>query len=152
MKVPCTVIPSSRQSAANRRARSTRRPFLMLIRICWFPDSYPTSSSRSPLSLSTFSVSQGTLALALQDQVRPRWPSPRAIASARGRSSVNVSSSKNSSFTCGNSSRTSTASASTWSTLRVRYRWPPTVCGHRQNVHRDRHPRPVYSETYGCSR
>ena len=39
MNVPCTVIPSSRQSAANRRARSTRRPFLMLLRICWLPDS-----------------------------------------------------------------------------------------------------------------
>jgi hypothetical protein len=35
-------------------------------------------------------------------------------------------------------------------TLRVRYRCPPTVCGHRQNVHRDRHPRPVYSDRYGC--
>ena len=45
MNVPCTVIPSSRQSAANRRARSTRSPFLMLMRICWFPDSVTEVSS-----------------------------------------------------------------------------------------------------------
>ena len=49
----------------------------------------------------TFSVSRGTLALALHDQVTPSLPSSRAIASARGRSSVKVSSSKKNSFTCG---------------------------------------------------
>ena len=50
---------------------------------------------------STFSVSRGTLALALQDQVTPSLPSSRAIASARGRLSVKVSSSKKNSCTCG---------------------------------------------------
>ena len=47
------------------------------------------------------SVSRGTLALALQDQVTPSLPSSRAIASARGRLSVKVSSSKKNSRTCG---------------------------------------------------
>ena len=53
------------------------------------------------MSCSTFSVSRGTLALALHDQVTPSLPSSLAIASARGRLSVKVSSSKKNSFTCG---------------------------------------------------
>ena len=57
MKVPWMVIPRSRQSLANWRARSTFTPFLMLVRICWLPDSKPTSSRRRPLSRSTLSVS-----------------------------------------------------------------------------------------------
>jgi hypothetical protein len=67
-----------------------------------------------------FRVSRGTFALALHDQVRPSWPSPTAISSARRRSSVNVSSSKNSSFICGNSSFAMAASASTAPTDLVR--------------------------------
>ena len=34
-------------------------------------------------------------------------------------------------------------SATTFSTERTRYLWPPTVCGHRQKVQRDLQPRPV---------
>ena len=45
--------------------------------------------------------SRGTFALALHDHVTPSLPSSRAIASARGRLSVKVSSSKKNSFTCG---------------------------------------------------
>ena len=40
--------------------------------------------------------------MALHDQVMPSLPSSFAMASARGKSSVNVSSSKKNSFTCGN--------------------------------------------------
>src|SRR6185437_7806963 len=76
-------------------------PLFDVVEDCWLPLSYPTSSSRSPLSRSTSRVLRGTLALALHDQVTPSLPSSLAIASARGRSSVKVSSSKKNSFTCG---------------------------------------------------
>ena len=72
------------------------------------------------MSRSTASVAAGTLALAFTDQVMPRGPSRRAMASARGRSSVKVSSSKKNSFTCGKSRWASAISSATWSTLRVR--------------------------------
>ena len=61
-------------SCVNSRAISSRVPFLMLFRICWLPDSYPTSSSRRPLSRMISSVFRGTLALALHDQVMPSLP------------------------------------------------------------------------------
>src|ERR1700726_4561285 len=47
-------------------------------------------------------------------------PSSRAIAAARGASSVKVSSSKKNSFTCGSSWRAQRISSITWPTLRVR--------------------------------
>jgi hypothetical protein len=50
----------------------------------------------------------------------PSFPSPRAMASARGLSSVKVSSSKKNSFTCGKSVFAWAISATTCSTLRVR--------------------------------
>ena len=65
------------------------------------------------------------------------------MASARGRSSVKVSSSKKNSFTSGNRRTASAISSATCSGLRVRYRWPPTVWGQRQKVQRERQPRPV---------
>ena len=95
------------------------------------------------MSFSTFSVSRGTLAFALHDQVTPSFPSSRAMASARGRLSVNVSSSKKNSRTCGKSRIACLISAATCPGERTRYWCPPTVCGHRQNVQRDLHPRPV---------
>ena len=75
------------------------------------------------------SVARGTLALALQDQVTPSLPSSRAIASARGRSSVKVSSSKKNSLTSGKAAFAHFISSMTCPTERVRYRCPPTVCG-----------------------
>src|ERR671929_14975 len=71
-----------------------------------------------------WSVSRGTLALALQDQVTPRRPSSRAMASARGRSSVKVSSSKKNSFTCGNAAFAQAISSTTWPRLRLPGRVP----------------------------
>jgi len=65
-------------------------------------------------------VARGTFALALHDQVTPSLPSSRAIASARGRSSVKVSSSKKNSLTCGNAAFAQRISSTTWPTLRVR--------------------------------
>ena len=63
---------------------------------------------------------RGTLALALQDQVTPSLPRPLAMAAARGRSSVKVSSSKKNSFTCGKAFLDQAISSITFSTLRVR--------------------------------
>ncbi len=87
-----------------RWPRSTRSPFLMLLRICWLPDSKPTSSSRRPFSCMTLSGLAGHVRLGVArpgdaelPEARGRYPRPR------GRSSVNVSSSKKNSFTCGNS-------------------------------------------------
>ncbi len=95
------------------------------------------------MSFSTSSVFRGTFAFALHDQTTPMRLISRAIASARGRSSVKVSSSKKNSFTCGSACFAQAISSATCFTLRVRYRCPPTVCGHRQNVQRLRQPRPV---------
>ena len=41
------------------------------------------------------------------------------------------------------------ASAITLCAERTLYRWPPTVCGQRQNVHFERQPRPVYETDVG---
>jgi hypothetical protein len=57
----------------------------MLLRICWLPDSYPTSNSLKPLAFNISNVFRGTLAFALQDQVNPNRPSPFAISSAHGK-------------------------------------------------------------------
>ena len=73
-----------------------------------------------PLSRSTLSVARGTLALALHDQTTPSLPSSRAIASARGRLSVNVSSSKKNSLTSGKAAFAHFISSMTWPTERVR--------------------------------
>ncbi|CAM3561658.1 hypothetical protein BUGL105410_37695 [Burkholderia gladioli] len=67
-----------------------------------------------------FSVAYGTFALALQDQVTPSLPSPRAISSTRGLKSVKVSSSNMISLTSGMLSRIHFTSASTFSTERTR--------------------------------
>lgn len=120
MKVPWILMPSFLQSALKRRAKSVRTPFLMFTRIWSSPDSKPTSSRRRPFSFMIFSDLYGTFAFALHDHVMPSLPRPIAIASARGRSSVKVSSSNISSFTSGMLSRIHFASASTFSTERVR--------------------------------
>jgi hypothetical protein len=72
------------------------------------------------LSRITSSVFRGTFAFALHDQVSPSRPSRLAISSARGRSSVKVSSSKKNSFTCGKYALARAISASTLSGLRTR--------------------------------
>jgi hypothetical protein len=79
-----------------------------------------TRRRRNPLSRRISSVRLGTFALALHDHVSPRRPSRRAMSSARGRSSVNVSSSKKNSLTCGNRVRALAISASTFAALRTR--------------------------------
>jgi len=77
-------------------------------------------ADRSPLSRSTFRVLCGTFGLALQDQVTPSFLSSLAISSARGQSSVNVSSSKKNSLTCGNACFAQAISSTTWPTERLR--------------------------------
>ena len=52
----------------------SRTPFLMLIRICSLPDSYPTSSSRSPLSLMISSVFRGRSLWRCMTTVCPAFP------------------------------------------------------------------------------
>src|ERR1700733_15220778 len=63
------VSPSSWQSRAKSRARSTVAPFLMFFRICGSPDSKPTISSRQPASRIAFSVSRSVVTREVQDHV-----------------------------------------------------------------------------------
>src|SRR5580698_10763619 len=146
------VKPSSWQSRAKSRARSTVAPFLMFLRICGSPDSNPTISRRQPASRIAFSVSRSVVTREVQDQVRPSGFSFAQSSMVRAFWILNVSSSKKNSFTQGQYSLAFFISAATASDERLRQGCPLSVCGQRQNVHCAGQPRVVYSETNGYSK